>query len=252
MTVAERLRRKRKITSTTSADRQHQLELHVVDRGADGGGAVGEDRHVHRRPAATPCSCGSSALMRSTTLDDVGAGLALDVQDHRRRRRSSTPPACTFSASSTTSATSDDAHRRAVAVGDDQRAVVGAREQLVVGADRDRPAAAPSKLPFAWLTLACASAVRRSSRLEAVRRERRRIRLDADRRLLAAADAHQADAGQLRDLLRQARVGEILDLRQRQRRPRSAPASGSARRPDSSCCRSAGSAGRAAGRCRRR
>ena len=32
------------------------------------------------------CSCGSSALMRSTTCDDVGAGLALDVEDDRRRR----------------------------------------------------------------------------------------------------------------------------------------------------------------------
>ena len=40
-------------------------------------------------------------------LDDVGAGLPLDVQDHRRACRSSTRPACTFSASSTTSATSD-------------------------------------------------------------------------------------------------------------------------------------------------
>ncbi len=29
-------------------DRQHQLELHVADRGADGGGAVGEDLHVER------------------------------------------------------------------------------------------------------------------------------------------------------------------------------------------------------------
>ena len=42
--------------------------------------------------------------------------------------------------------------------------------------------------------------------------ERARIDLDAHRRALAAADADQADAGLLRDLLRQPRVGQILDL----------------------------------------
>ncbi len=41
--VAESVRRNRKITSTTRADRQHQLELHVFDRGADRHRAVGED-----------------------------------------------------------------------------------------------------------------------------------------------------------------------------------------------------------------
>src|SRR6185295_16115113 len=29
-------------------DREHQLELHVVDGGADGGGAVAQDRHLDR------------------------------------------------------------------------------------------------------------------------------------------------------------------------------------------------------------
>ena len=41
------------------------------------------------------------------------------------------------------------------------------------------------------------------------------IDLNADRGLLAAADAHQSHAGQLRKLRRQARIDHVLDLRQR-------------------------------------
>ena len=54
-------------------------------------------------------------------FDDVGAGLALDVDDHRRRRRSSRPPAGVFHV------VDDIGHvrqmdRRAVAIGDDRAA----------------------------------------------------------------------------------------------------------------------------------
>ena len=42
------------------------------------------------------CSCGSSFLMRSTTLDDIRARLPLDIHDHRRRLGSSMPPADCF------------------------------------------------------------------------------------------------------------------------------------------------------------
>ena len=49
MMVAGRLRRNRKITSTTRRDREHQLELHVGDRGADRRGAVGQHRDIDRR-----------------------------------------------------------------------------------------------------------------------------------------------------------------------------------------------------------
>src|SRR2546425_824993 len=51
---------------------------------------------------------------------------------------------------------------------------------------------------------------------EVVGRERRGVRLDADGGLLPAAEAHQADARQLRDLLREARVGQVLHPGQRQ------------------------------------
>ena len=51
--------------------------------------------------------------------------------------------------------------------------------------------------------------------IEAIGGELRGIDLDAHGRLLAAADGHGADARQLGNLLREARVRIVLDLRQR-------------------------------------
>jgi hypothetical protein len=143
--------------------------------------------------------------------DDVGAGLALDVEI--TAGVSFIQAAClTFSASSTTVATSETADRGAVAVGHHQR--------LVVGADSNWSLApiwnawcGPSKLPLAWLTLALPRW--RSARPPGSGRRRpgRGVRLDPHRRLLAAADAHQADARQAaRSSGRQARVGQVLHL----------------------------------------
>ena len=71
---------------------QHQLELHVSDGGADGGGAVGEHRDLDRgRQGALQLR--QQLFDAVDDLDDVGARLALDVDDHRRGRRSSRPPA---------------------------------------------------------------------------------------------------------------------------------------------------------------
>ncbi len=62
---------------------QHQLELHVFDGAADGGGAVGQHGDVHRRRQGA-LQLGQQLLDAVDDLDDVGAGLALDVDDHRR------------------------------------------------------------------------------------------------------------------------------------------------------------------------
>ena len=73
-------RRKRKITMTTRAMVRHQLELHVLDRGADGVGAVGEDLEIHGRGQRL-LQLGQQRLHCVDDADDVGAGLALDVDD---------------------------------------------------------------------------------------------------------------------------------------------------------------------------
>jgi hypothetical protein len=63
-------------------DGEHQLEFHVLDRGANGGGAVGEHLHLHGGRQA-------GLQLRQQLLDavhhgdDVGARLALNVDDHR-------------------------------------------------------------------------------------------------------------------------------------------------------------------------
>ena len=84
--------------------------------------------------------------------------------------------------------TSAEPHRRAVAVGDDQRQVVGGLEQLVVGVDLPVARRRPRRVPFGRLALAPASAVRTSSRPMPYLSSALRIELDAHRRQRAAAD----------------------------------------------------------------
>ena len=67
MMVARMVRRNISTTSTTSPIAQHQRELHVVDRGADGGGAVGDDGQLRagRNRASQARQFGAHALSRS-------------------------------------------------------------------------------------------------------------------------------------------------------------------------------------------
>ena len=84
-------------------------------------GAVGEHVHVDRRRQRR-LQLRQQRLDAVDDLDDVGAGLALDVEDDRRRRRSSRRPGATFSAPSIDVGDVGEADRRAVAVGDDRAA----------------------------------------------------------------------------------------------------------------------------------
>ncbi len=142
-----------------------------------------------------PRSCGSSAFTRSTTAMMLAPGCRWMLR--MTAGTSFIHAAClTFSTSSTTVAMSDEMDRRAVPVGDDQRTVAVAREQLIVGADRVG-LIGTVEIAFGLVD------VRRGDRGadvfegQPVRRDRRRIDLNPDRGLLAAADADEADAGQL-------------------------------------------------------
>ena len=165
-TVAATLRRKTKITPTTSATVSRSSNWTsltdariVIVRSVS-------DRDLDRLRAAALLSWGRSSSTRSTTSMMLAPGLALDVEDHGGRRVPSRRPASTFSTPSIDRRDVGEADGRAVAVGDDELPVFVGREELVVGADRRRPAAVPSKLPLAWSTLRePRSAVRRSSRL---------------------------------------------------------------------------------------
>ena len=106
MKVAATLRRKTKITAVTSSNRQEQLELHVVHRGADAGRAVVDDldvdggRHGRRK-------VGQALLDLVDGGDDVGARLALDIEQDAPGVRSYQAPSWVFSAPAITWATSD-------------------------------------------------------------------------------------------------------------------------------------------------
>ena len=84
MTVAANVRRNRKMTMHDERDGQHQLELDVADRRANRHRSIGEDRHLHRRGQRRP-ELRQQRLDPIDDVDDVGARLTLDVEDHRRR-----------------------------------------------------------------------------------------------------------------------------------------------------------------------
>ncbi len=144
--------------------------------------------------------------------DDIGAGLALDVENYRRRGVHPRQLLDVFRA------VADLRHLRqhdrgAVAVGDDQRAVFLGGQQLVVGVDG---VALPRTVEIPLRLVDVGQRDRRAHILQgqSVGGQRGWIGLDAHRGLLTAADTDQAHSGQLRDALRQPGVGQILNLGQ--------------------------------------
>ena len=102
--------------------------------------------------------------------------------------------------------------RIAVLVGDDDVLVVVGVLDLVVGVDR---VGARRAVEAAFRRVGIGVGDRRAQivDVEAVGGERLQIGLDAHGRALSAIDGDEADAGELRNLLRDARVGEVFDLR---------------------------------------
>ncbi len=210
---------------------RHQFELHVRHRRADGVGAVGQDLDLHRLRQV-------AGQLRQQQLDavhhgnDVRARLPLDVHDHGRRlvhpRRLADVLGIVDHIGHVR-----QLHRRAIAIGDDQRLIVGARQQLIVGADLIRLMRCRRNCPWPGSRWPPRWRCARSSRFRPYDASAVGIRLNPHGRLLAAADAHQSHARQLRDLRRQPRIRQIFHLRTAASRRKSAPASESAYPPDS-------------------
>ena len=136
MIVADRLRRNRKMTITTSATVSISSNSTsctdariVVVRSVrictvtDDGQRGLQARHQRLDPV--------------DDRDDVGAGLALNIDDHGRRQ---VHPRRRLDVLGVVDRVGDVGKfdRRAVVIGDDQRQVILRREQLIVGADRVR------------------------------------------------------------------------------------------------------------------
>ena len=212
MMVARMVRRNTsttRMTSPTLSTRVNctsRIEARIVV------GAVVHDgeRDARRHRALQLRQLGLDALHG---LDDVGAGLALDV-DHDRRM--ALVPAADLAVLQAVDHVGDVAqqHRRAVAVGHDDVAIGGRRRDLVVGRDRVGLMRAVERALGAR-HIGGDDDVAHVFERDAVVGEPRQIGLDAHRRPDVALHGDAADAGQFAQSRRQQRVGDVAQLPQR-------------------------------------
>ena len=105
---------------------------------------------------------------------------------------------------------------RVVAIGDDERPVILARKELVVRAD-DIGLTRAVEAALCLVDIRGGDGDAHVFKRQAVGCQGRGIGMNADRRPLAAGEAHEPDAGQLGNFLREPRVRHVFDLRQGQR-----------------------------------
>ena len=212
MMVAERLRRKRKITITTSA--MVSMSSNSTSRTEARMVLVRSVRTVSFTAAGSVAwSLGSSSSMARDHLNGIGAGLALDVDNDRR---GFVHPGGKLGVFDTVAHPGyiGEHDGGAVFVGDDEVAIAGAREQLVIGIDleilcRAVEAALGGVHAFGGERIA------QVFKIDAVGSQRRGVGLYADSGLLSAADGDQADAAELRNLGSEAGVDQVFDARER-------------------------------------
>ena len=152
------------------------------------------------------------------TLDDgdgVGARLALDVEDDGRRL---VHPGGLFGVLDAVHHTGYvvHEHRGAIPVGDHHVVVLAGLGELIVGIDLII-LARPVEIAFGGVDAGVGERRAQILHVEAVGGQLDRVSLNAHGRLLPTADAHQADAGDLRDLGREPCIDQVFDLRQRHR-----------------------------------
>ena len=224
MSVAETLRRNRKITSTTSDDRQHQRELHVVHRFADGLRAVVDDIQLHRGRHLLAERRAADRLIRSTTSTVLVPGWRCTTSMMERRVVEPAGHLVVLDAV-------DDAaqflqpHRRAVAVGDDQRAVCCGGLELAVGLHGEGLLRPPQRAG-GQVDVVLGQGRLHLVDADAARRQQVRVELDAHGVLLRAEHVHLRHAADHRDALRHHRLGVLVHHGERQRRASSARSSG--------------------------
>ena len=190
-------------------DGEHQLELHVPDRCTDGRGPVGQHRDLHSgRQGAS--ELGQQRLDAVHDLDDVGAGLPLNVEDHGGRL---VHPGRLLHVLRIVDGIGDigELDGRPVPVGDDQRPILAARKELIVGAD-DVGLAGAVKAAFGLIDVRRDDGGANIFEGQAVCGKGRRVSMNAHGRPLSAADADEPHARQLGDLLGEPRVGEVFYL----------------------------------------
>ena len=189
-------------------DAEQQCELHVADRGTDGLGPVGKDRHLDSR-RDRGLQLRQHRLDPVYGRDDVGTGLPLDGEDDRPLL---VHPAGEQVVLRRRDRLADIAHadRRAVLISNDQIVVRLGRQQLIVRVERIRLLLAIQRA-FRKVDIGLPQDGAHGLEAEAARGQRLRVDLDANCRLLLAADADEADPRNLRDLLQQYILGIRID-----------------------------------------
>jgi hypothetical protein len=173
---------------------QHQFELNVFYGCANGFGAVGENLHTHRRRQRM-LQLWEQFLNAVRHRDNVCAGLSLHVHDHRRIQVHPCGLLVILGA------VDDHRHvgqtdRRSVLVCDHQGTVVGARYQLIVGANGERlPRSVNHSLGL--IDVGKANLRTQIFQAQSVGSQRGRVRLNTNGGLLSSADGDQANARQL-------------------------------------------------------
>ena len=155
------------------------------------------------------CSAGQRLLDGGDGGDDVGAGLALDVEHDGGLAVVPAGDAVVLDAADH-AADVGQAHRGAVLVGDDERAVGVGREQLVVGADGVGLARAV-EAALGAVDVGGGDGGAHVLEREAVGGDARRVDADADGGAQPALDGDFADAVDLAELRLQQRVGGVAD-----------------------------------------
>ncbi len=158
-------------------------------------------------------SLGSSSSMLRDHLNGVGAGLALDVDNHRRGFVHPGSQLGIFDTIADSGYVGEH-DRGAVFIGNNEVAIAGAGKQLVIGIDlkilrRAVEAALGGVHTFGGERIA------HIFKIDAVGSEGHGIDLDANGRLLSAADGDQADPAELRNLGSEAGVDQVFDARER-------------------------------------
>src|SRR5208282_2723025 len=191
--------------------REHEFELDVFDRSSDRGRAVCQVVHLNGG-GEIALQEGKQLLNAVNHLNDVRPRLALNVDDDCGSLVHPCRLAIVFHVIVDASHVRE-LHRRPVVVGDDDLRETGGAEQLVV------------RLNLVVLLWAVEIALRLVEtgllqggahilEVDAIRGKRGGIYANPHSRLLPAADADESHARELRDFLREARIGEIFDLRQ--------------------------------------
>ncbi len=191
---------------------EQQLVLHVAHGGTDGLGTVGEHAHVQTRRQVIG-DRRQQFLDPVDHLDDVGAGLALDVQQDRLVLVGPGGKALVLGAV-------DDlgdvlqAQRCAIVVLEDEIGVLGRRAQLVIGVEHRHPGRA-IEVALGLVDVGGTDQGAHVVQVQAVGRQGVDVDLDPHRLALAAGDADHADATDLGDFLRYAGVDQVVELGQR-------------------------------------